>query len=308
MPTPATLREIRRATRHHGVATHETLNLTQHQLDSCCANDVLARPHRGVYIDRAAPRTPLQDLAVAVAAGGRLAAAWGRSAACLWCLLDEHPPTPEIVIPWQYRKRIHGVTVHRSRALCAEMLLYRYHIRVTNPLVTALDLGVVLSPVEVGDVIIRARQMKLFEPTAVRTTISKYAKPGRTGLVTARAAVDLIMIGDRPADSVLEFRFHIGPRRHGLPPYSYQHEVRVGDRKFFIDFAYPEVMLAIEVDGYEKRASRESLDKDAQRGVMLTLAGWTVVHFTWTRIVNDPAGVAADILTLLGNRGYRFGR
>ena len=116
------------------------------------------------------------------------------------------------------------------------------------------------------------------------------------------------MIGDRPAESVLEFRFHIGPRRHGMPPYSYQHEVKINNRKYFIDFAYPEVMLAIEVDGYEKRASRASLDNDAQKGVMLALAGWTVVHFTWTRVTNDPAGVAADILTLLGNRGYRFGR
>jgi hypothetical protein len=302
------LREIRRATRHYGVATHATLNLSQHQIDSCCANAVLARPYPGVYVDRAVLRTDHQDLAIAVAAGGPFAAAWGRWAAWLWDLLDDHPPTPEIVIPWQQRKKIHGVTVHRSRGLTAGMLMYRDNIRVTKPLVTTLDLGVVLGPVEVGDVIIRARQRKLFEPAAFESTIAKLAKPGRTGVVTAREALKLIMIGDRPAESVLEFRFHIGPRTYGLPPYSYQHKVEVNNRKFFIDFAYPEVMLAIEVDGYEKRASRESLDNDAQRGVMLTLAGWTVVHFTWTRVVNDPRGVAADILTLLGNRGYQFGR
>ena len=187
--------------------------------------------------------------------GAICAGAWARSSAWVWRLVDDHPPTPEIVIPWQRRKKIAGVTVHRSRALTADVLTFRDHIRVTNPLVTTIDLGVVLSPVEVGDVIIRARQMKLFEPAAVEATIARLAKPGRTGIVTARAALEMIMIGDRPAESVLEFRFHIGPGWHGLPPYSYQHEVRINNRKYFIDFAYPEVMLAIEVDGYEKRAS-----------------------------------------------------
>jgi hypothetical protein len=225
----------------------------------------------------------------------------------MWGLLDAHPPTPEIVVPWQRQLLIAGAVVHRSRALSVEMLTYRDHIRVTNPLVTVLDLGVVLSPVEVGDVIIRANQLKLFAPAAVRHVLAQLAKPGRTGVVTVRKALDLIVIGDRPATSVLEFRFHIGPGRYGLPPYRYQHEVQASGRKFFIDFAYPEVMLAIEVDGYENRASRQSLDDDDARANKLVLAGWTLLRFTWTRVINDPQGVAAEVLTLLGRLGYRFG-
>src|SRR5207248_11627286 len=123
----------------------------------------------------------------------------------------------------------------------------------------------------------------------------------------AREAIKLIMIGDRPADTVLEFRFHIGPARHGLPPYRYQHEVRVGPKqKFRIDFAYPEAMLAIEVDGAEKRMSAESLVYDNARANQLVLAGWTIMRFTWSEIQNEPALVAGQILLKLGQLGHTF--
>jgi len=188
------------------------------------------------------------------------------------------------------------------------MITTRDGIRVVNPLVTVLDLGAVVTPVEVGDVIIRGRQKKLFNLRDVVATIDRYARPGRTGIAGARKALDLIMIGERPAESVLEFRFHVGPGSQGLPPYSYQFEVRLGRKRYFIDFAYPEVMLAIEVDGYEKRASKESLTYDNNRANQLVLAGWTLLRFSWDRVVNEPAAVVAEILLKLGQLGYAFRR
>jgi very-short-patch-repair endonuclease len=115
-------------------------------------------------------------------------------------------------------------------------------------------------------------------------------------------------IGDRPALTVLEFRFHIGPARHGLPAYRYQHEVRMGPKTYYIDFAYPEVLLAIEVDGYQQRAAKEFLAYDNYRANQLVLAGWTILRFTWDRVLGDPAGVAAEILLKLGQLGYAFPR
>jgi very-short-patch-repair endonuclease len=184
------------------------------------------------------------------------------------------------------------------------MITVRDGIRVVKPLVTVIDLGAVVGAVEVGDVIVRGRQKKLFSVADVGATINRYARPGRTGIACARTALGLIMIGDRPADSVLEFRFHLGPGSHALPPYQYQHLVRLGRKRYYIDFAYPEVMLAIEVDGYEQRASKESLAYDNFRANQLVLAGWTILRFGWDRVVNDPAGVAAEILLKLGQLGY----
>jgi very-short-patch-repair endonuclease len=308
MPAAATLREIRRATRHHGVTTRSELKLSQRQTDLCCADGTLVRSHAGVYLDPAFPRSPMQDLAVAVAAGDPLCAAWGRSAAALWRLRDEHPPTPEVVVPLGRLRLIDGATVHRSTALNRSMTTTHQHIRVVKPLVTVLDLGVVVSPVDVADAIIRGRQLRLFSVTEVRATVNRFAKRGRTGIAVARQALELVWIGDRPSESVLEFRFHIGPGRHGLPPYQYQHEVRIGRKRYYIDFAYPEVMLAIEVDGYQQRASKDSLAYDNDRANQLVLAGWTILRFTWDRVLGDPAGVAAEILLKLGQLGYSFPR
>ena len=305
MPTAPVLREIRRATRPYGVASGDDLRLTQRQLNGCVDAGALIRPHLNVYVDPAVPASTLKSLAIAVAAGGRMAAAWGRSAGGLWELTD-YPNTPEIVIPYQRRAGFPGAVVHRSTDLCWEHLSTRHHIRTTNPLVTTLDLGVVLGPLDLADVIITARQLKLFEPEAIHTTLGRLGRSGRTGTTNVRQAMKLIMIGDRPADSVLELRFHLGPGQD-VPAYEYQYEVKVRGKLYYIDFAYPSVKIAIEVDGYEKRRNREALDRDDFRQNQLTLAGWQFLRFTWWRITHEPARVAAEILALLGSLGYRFG-
>lgn len=304
MPTPDTLREIRRATRHHGITSTADLRLTQRQIDICCRNGTLVRLHEGVYADPSHPALPAQALAAAVAAGGLACAAAGRSAAVLWTLRRDHPPRPEVVVPYGRIRRIEGVSVRRSRALTPQMITTRDHIRVTKPLVTVIDCGVVLPPVEVADMIIVGRQQRMFSISDVHEAINRYARPGRTGIAVAREAAALVMIDGRPADSVLEFRFNLGPGQRGLPPYRYQHEVRIGRKKYRIDFAYPEVLLAIEVEGYEFHSSPEATANDSERRNQLQLAGWSVLTFGWNRVVNDPRGVARDILLRLGQLGY----
>jgi very-short-patch-repair endonuclease len=307
MSTPDVLREIRRATRPYGVTTAEKLDLTDRQRQHACANGVLERPYPGVLVDPATPRTPHRDLLAAVLAGGRMAAAWGRSAGWLCELLDEPPACPEIVVPLRRYARIEGVVVRRSSDLCPAHITTWKHIPTTKPLVTAVDLGVELTPMELAEAYVRARQRKLFEPSAVQAMLGRIAKPGRDGVRTARDALTLVMIGERPADSILELRFHHGPGR-SLPPYQYQYPVRVDGKDYRIDFAYPEVMLAIELDGYEKRKSREALRRDARRLTALAKAGWTVAHFTWEDVNYAPDRVVADVLWLLRAGGYTFCR
>jgi len=307
MTTADVMSEIRRAGRPHGVATDDDLRLTPRQRQRACRNGLLERRYPGVYIDPAVAPTPLQDLAAAVCAGGYLASAWARSSGALWGLLEQHPPDPEIVVPRSRHGRVNGAVVHRSSALSWECVMKRQGILTTKPVLTAIDLGVELSPMEVAEVLVRARQLKLFEPEAVRAEVARIARPGRTGIRTARAALELVMIGDRPADSVLELRFHHGPGR-ALPPYEYQWPVTVNGRNFRIDFAYPSVKLAVEVLGYETRRSRQSLDDETERTRLLVLDGWTVLPATWSHVVLDPNRVASDVLTCLGALGYRFGR
>jgi very-short-patch-repair endonuclease len=304
MPTPAVLAEIRRATRPHGVATGDAFDLSEAQLSRCVGAGVLERPVRGVFVDPSSPPSPVRDLAVAVAAGGPLAAAWARSAGALWGTVLAHPPQPEIVVPYRRRVRVPGIGVHRARGFDVRHRVKRSGIWTIDPLTTTIDLGMVLSALEVAETIIRGRQLHLFEPVAVRNRLDDIARVGRNGVTTTRDALELVYIGARPADSVAELRFHLGPAAHGLPPYVFQHPVTIGGRRFRIDFAYPTVMLAIEIDGKEKLSIDGALEDMLHRQNALVLANWTVLRFTWSDICDRPAQTARQILLKLAQLGF----
>ena len=68
--------------------------------------------------------------------------------------------------------------------------------------------------------------------------------------------------------------------RAELPAPVPQFWVKVAGRRYRLDFAYPEVKLAIEVDGFDPHNTRTAFDKDRARANDLVAAGWTVLRFT----------------------------
>ena len=84
--------------------------------------------------------------------------------------------------------------------------------------------------------------------------------------------------------------------RHGLPPP--QAEVVWGpSRRYRLDFAYPSLRLAIEVDGWSAHFAPEQQRYDNRRANALTRAGWTVLHYDWWEVTNDGERVASEIAT-----------
>ena len=75
--------------------------------------------------------------------------------------------------------------------------------------------------------------------------------------------------------------------------------------RYRIDFAYPDAMLAIEVDGWSSHGTPAALANDLRRQNKLVLSGWTVLRFTWKQLVESPDEVVATIRTAL--RGVRSG-
>ena len=307
MSTTDVIREIRRACRQTGVTTADRLALTDRQRQAAINKGLLERRPRGVLLDPSFPDSAEKELAAATAVARPCSGAWARSCMAMWNLLDEHPSSPEVIVPQRRYARIPGAVVHRSSMLTPDDLTIRRGIPVLKPIVAMLSVGVVLPPMEVAELIVRARQNKLFEPDAVRATLDRRAVSGSDGISVCRDALELVMIGDRPADSVLELRFHHGPGRL-LPAYEYQHTVEVDGHRYRLDFAYPEVRVGIEVDGYDKRKDMESLVRDARKTTVLVKAGWTVPHFTWPDVVHAPHTVAFDVIDILRACGYRFGR
>jgi len=95
---------------------------------------------------------------------------------------------------------------------------------------------------------------------------------------------------------MLEPRFARLLKGAGLPMATFQH--RLG--RYEIEFAYPDLMLAIEVDGYGPHASRRAFQHDRDRQNALVGLGWTVLRFTWADVVKRPEHVARVIREAIG--------
>jgi hypothetical protein len=68
----------------------------------------------------------------------------------------------------------------------------------------------------------------------------------------------------------------------GLPEPLRQYEVSAGGWSVGrVDGAYPDIMLALEADGYEWHSAKAEWLRDRRRQNALVALGWAVLRFTW---------------------------
>ena len=77
-------------------------------------------------------------------------------------------------------------------------------------------------------------------------------------------------------------------------------------RKAFIDFAYPELKLGIEVDGYEAHSGLDAWRGDMRRENELKQLGWVILHFSWDDVCSRSHLVVAAIRAVLAGRASLF--
>jgi very-short-patch-repair endonuclease len=250
-----------------------------------------------------APDTWHQRMLGACLAAGGLAVASHRSAARLWRLLGDEDVV-ELTVLRPKGPRPEGAVWHRSRDLVPTHTTARWGVPVTNPMRTLVDLGAVVQPWVLEDALDRALFSKLVRMSAVEWMLHDVARPGRRGCGVLRRVLDERALGAAPPDGLLEPRMARLLRDHGLPPAVFQHIPTPGLK---IDFAYPELLLAIEVDGYDPHGTRTAFDADRARQNRLALLGWTVLRFTWPQVVRHPGKVAAEVGDALAAKRARVG-
>jgi very-short-patch-repair endonuclease len=110
---------------------------------------------------------------------------------------------------------------------------------------------------------------------------------GRPGVRHLRRLVEERR-GSAISESELETRLLRALRESGLPTPIGQYEVR-DDGRFVarVDFAYPEVKLAIEAYGGRYHSSWNDQEHDLARQNDLIAAGWRVIIVTWRRLQNE---------------------
>jgi very-short-patch-repair endonuclease len=66
-----------------------------------------------------------------------------------------------------------------------------------------------------------------------------------------------------------------------------------------IDLAFPEVKLAVEIDGWAWHVDQDRFVGDRRKQNSLVRAGWTVLRFTWHDLTTAPHSVVAQIVAAL---------
>jgi very-short-patch-repair endonuclease len=247
------------------------------------------RAYRSVFVVAGAPATPHQRLLAAVLACGEGAVASHWSAAWLWGLADELHLC--VTVPKNRGPRPPGVTVSRRDL---ERPVIRKGIPVTSPLRTVVDLD---DPIFVEQAIDRGVAIRLFTVAAVEAELERLAGSRRPGVGALRWALERRLAHESRPASVLESRMARLLRAAGLPPAATEYPVC--DGQYRVDFAWPEVRLAVEVDGYRHHSSWDAFRGDRSRQNDLTAAGWTVLRFTWDDMCHRPGEVAAQIASVL---------
>ena len=168
----------------------------------------------------------------------------------------------------------------------------------TDPLRTMVDLAAVLPSNKVEDALDAGlRWPSLFSVAAVRATLNELAGRGRRGAGVLRKVLEEREFGNAVSDSDLEKAMSKLLRQAGLPKSVFHYAVFTPAGVFLaeVDFAYPEIKLAIEVDGFGVHGTPRAMAKDFVRQNGLVPYGWRVLRFTWRQVINQPEMVAAVV-------------
>ena len=178
-----------------------------------------------------------------------------------------------------------GITFTKRRVPIS-LVTERSGIRITAPALTALDLCESVG----GDGIDRALRARVVRLADLQAALD--ATPVRPGNQLRR---ELIADSRDEPWSQPERVFHRILRQAGVAGWATNHLVRIGSHSFYLDVAFPQHLVAVEIDGRAHHSSSAAFERDRWRQNELVLAGWRVLRFTWQMVTGDPEAVLAAV-------------
>jgi very-short-patch-repair endonuclease len=180
--------------------------------------------------------------------------------------------------------------IFNRRRIVAELITQRDGLRYTVPALTAIDLATFACS-DAIDTALRARAATLsgmYE--ALRLT------PHRAG---NRQRLRLLIDTRSEPWSAAERVGHRLLRAAGISGWETNLPVYVDGRVFYIDIAFKQQRLAIEIDGRLHEADEDLFESDRWRQNALVADGWRVLRFTWTMLRDHPEVFVAAVLNAL---------
>lgn len=226
-----------------------------------------------------------QDLMAACLWAGNSAVASHRAAAAIWQLQGATPGYVEITVPVLGFEGTPEIIIHRSGNLPGCDVTTEAGIPITTPDRTLVDLGALVNEETLEILLDNALQRRLVTISSLRSRLRDLSARGRPGPPQLRYLLDKRDPSRAPSDSVLETLFRRLLDDWKFPPPESQYPVtHQGKTVAVLDFAYPELRVGIECEGYRDHGGRARFDRDLQRRNRLTGLQWTVLYVPWTEV------------------------
>jgi len=194
------------------------------------------------------------------------------------------------------------VVVHRVKQLEQRDIRVVQGMSTTTPVRTIVDLAGSLPLHRFEFALDEARRRRLVAERPLREALDRLGSRGRPGIKALRAILNSGELQRPVPGSPFERRFIQFLDRRRLPTAERQFVIEDQNSKFVarVDFAYPELKVAIECDSKKHHFGRGNWESDVERRTRLAALGWLVVHVSWDMLVNRPDVLEALIRGALG--------
>lgn len=275
--------------RHHGISDYRRRQLV--------VGLVLEPRGRGLWAVAGWPDSWPRALWEAVLRVGPAAIVFRRSAAGIWGMDGVRPGTVELAVPGGRQSRTSGV--HRLQSITAIDVTRHAHLPITTVSRTLVDLGRAVSLAGVERATEWALRNRLVGLAELEQISQRLARSGGHGLAKVLA---LRPTGSPPTESDAETLFLQLVRGGGYPDPIRQHPVLLRGRRYRLDFAWPGLRLAVEIDGAGVHGP-DALLADLRRQNRIILDGWLILRFTWEELVRGRREVEDDLRAAWRLRG-----
>jgi very-short-patch-repair endonuclease len=211
------------------------------------------------------------------------------TAARLWGIEGTRQRKVELWLPTSRNPRHELLQVHRGPVIEGPDLDHRGAIPVTDPVRTLIDVSARLEDDPLLAAVESAFRLKLCTPQRLGARVEMLRSSGRPGV--GRLA-ELLSARSGPAlESMLEAKVWRLLQRIRVPLPQRQHWVSLAGRRYRLDFAWPDLRVALECDGWEHHGRRSAFAPDRARFAEFAAAKWRVLPVTWHAVTKEPERV-----------------
>lgn len=290
---------------HGGVATRRQLltAVPSTVIDGQLGRGQLQRVYPHVYAARRTPATGDDVLRAALLHVGDDAALSHLTALHVWQVVPLTHPLHLTIDQRRRRAGAQGLVVHRRNGFRPDEHCGRVRgLPVTHLARSVIDAWPLLEASQRRPLLLDVVRQGRTTTKQLRSELAQ--RPNVGGHRALAQAVDLAEDG---CQSELEAMGVLSVFRHrSLPPSVGQFAVELDDRRVKLDRAWPEVRLAVELDGARFHTSPEDRRRDLARDAAMAAAGWVVLRFTYADVLRDPDGVRARVLAVYRMRAAQL--